>query len=562
MAFFLRVLTFPPLNQIVAVPQIVVIDRTGPTISFGTKQGAACLVGEFTAGLFVPTEVFTQQDVVSQYTGDGKVYPYFSQDGSTTPIQNGSGVRYNGNGMLALLSKTFQRLVLQRVDHEAVTTDGGTTKGTLAVTLTVAAADQDGLGNTGKDIVIPAGARFGDNAVFGSATRVFGASGNTTIPKGTALTSNQVTVQVPCFPIRVIEPVVATAAAAIASVIDPALPNVAPTTVISSVNNATSLWPSGVGTTLALRIESLYPLAIAKTLPTNAPMDSIVILWAARRAQTIRQALATNATDSSGICKTGRMVCVSANPAASSSSADASAAITAAIGLASSDNYVQPADRVIICFPQSKIFVPDFGVKVTVNSDSWMATTLANFAEEVNPGAANAYIQAIVELEDAFVANPLLRAAHTALIAGGVAALYHDTDVGWQFMQGVTAASSVAYPTRVPIKRRRMADLVEAGIAQLATPYLKGPATTENVDAFVGASHSFLDSLKSPDLPAAQRIVDYLIDEKSGNTQALNSQGVFVYKFYVQLLPSQDYMVFDMQIGETVTIPNAVAAAA
>lgn len=561
MAFFLRVRTFPPLNQIVAIPQIVVIDRTGPTISFGTKQGAACLVGEFTAGSFVPTEVFTQQDVVSQYSADGKVYPYLSQDGSTTPVQNGTGVRYNGNGMLALLSKTFQRLILQRVDHEAVTTDQGTTKATLSVTLTVAASDQDGLGNTGKDIVIPAGARFG-NAAFGSATAVFAASGNALVPKGTALSANQVTVQVPCFPIRVVEPVVATASSAIATVIDPVLQNVAATTLITAVINATNLWPQGVGTTLAARIESLYLLAIAKTLPTNAPMDSIVILWSARRAQTIRQALATNAIDSSGICKTGRMVCVSADPAASASSADASAAITAAIGLASSDNYVQPADRVIICFPHSKIFVPDFGVKVTVNSDGWMATTLANFAEEVNPGAANAYIQAIVELEDAFVANPLLRAAHTALIAGGVAALYHDTDVGWQFMQGVTAASSVAFPTNVPIKRRRMADLVEAGIAQLATPYLKGPATTENVDAFVGASHAFLDSLKSPDLPAAQRIVDYLIDEVSGNTQALNSQGVFVYKFYVQLLPSQDYMVFDMQIGETVTIPNAVAAAA
>lgn len=561
MSFFLRVRTFPPLNQIVAVPQIVVIDRTGPTISFGTKQGAACLVAEFTAGLFVPNEVFTQQDVISQYTGDGKVYPYFSQDGSTTPVQNGTGVRWNGNGMLALLSKTFQRLILQRVDHEAVTTDQGTTKATLSITVTVAASDQDGSGNTGKDIVIPAGFRFGDSA-FGSATRAFGASGNTTIPKGTALTSNQVTVQVPCFPIRVIEPVVATAIAAITTVIDAVLPNVAAGTTITAVTNATTLWPQGVGTTLALRLESLYPIAIAKTLPSNAPMDSIVILWSARRAQTIRQALATNAISSAEMCKTGRMVCVSADPAASASSADASAAITAAIGLASSDNYVQPADRVIICFPHSKIFVPDFGFKVTVNSDSWMATTLANFAEEVNPGAANAYIQAIVELEDAFVANPLLKTAHAALIAGGVAALYHDTDVGWQFMNGVTAANPAAFPTFVPIKRRRMADLVQAGIAQLASPYLKGPATTENVDAFVASTIAFLETLKSTDLPAAQRINDYLVDEKSGNTQALNSQGVFIYKFYVQLLPSQDYMVFDTQIGETVVIPTSVAAAA
>lgn len=561
MAFFLRVLTFPPLNQIVAVPQIVVIDRTGPTISFGTKPGAACLVGEFTAGTFVPTEVFTQQDVISQYTGDGHIYKYFSQDGASPPVQNGAQVGYNGNGMLALLSKTFQRLILQRVDHEAVTTDGGTTKATLSVTVTVAAADQDGSGNTGKDITIPSGLRMAD-AVIASATRVFGLSGNFTIPKGTALTSNAVTVQIPCFPIKVVEPVVQTPAAAITTVVDSVLPNVATTTVISAVTNATGMWPSGVGTTLATRIESQYVPAIAKTLPSNAPMDSIVILWAARRSVTIRQALVQNAVDSSGMCRVGRVACVAAEPAAGSSSAQATAAITAAIALAGSDNYVQPADRAIICFPMSKIFVPDFGVKVTVNSDSWMATTLANFAEEVNPGAANPYIQAIVELEDAFVANPLLKASHTALIAGGVAALYHDTDVGWQFMQGVTAANPVVDPTRVPIKRRRMADLIQGGLAQLATPYQKGPATTENVDAFVGSTHSFLDSLKSPDLPAAQRIVDYFIDEVSGNTPALNSQGVFVYKYYVQLLPSQDYIVFDTQIGETVVIPTSVSAAA
>lgn len=561
MAFFLRVLSFPPISQITAIPQIVVIDRTGPTITFGTQPGAACLVGEFTAGSFFPTEVFTQQDVTSLYTGDGKVYPYFSQDGSSTPIQNGTRVNYNGNGMLQLLSKTFQRLVLQRVDHEAVTLDQGTVKATLSVTLTVAAADQDGSSNTNKDIVIPAGARFGD-AVFGSATRVFAASGNTTVPKGTALTSNQVTVQVPCFPIRVVEPVVATAIAAITTVIDPVLQNVAATTLITGVTNSTTLWPQGVGTTLALRLESQYAPAIKRTLPTNTPMDSISIVWAARRTQIIRQALAQNAIDASTNAPVGRIACVSAEPAASSSGTAAAAAVTAAIGLASADNYVQPADRVIICFPMTKIFVPDFGIKVLTNPDGWMATTLANFAEEVNPGALNAYIQSITELEDAFIANPLLKADYIALIAGGVAAIVHDKNAGWQFVQGVTAANPVLFATRTPIKRRRMADLIQQSLDELAAPYSKAPATIENVDAFVGSIHSLMDGLKSPDLPAAQRIVDYFIDEKSENTQSLNDLGVFVYKVYGKLLPSQDFIVFDTQIGETVSIPTSVAAAA
>jgi hypothetical protein len=109
-------------------------------------------------------------------------------------IQNGKQKNYEGNGALQLLSKTFQRLILARVDHEAVTTDGGTTKGQLSLTVTVNLNDQDGSSNTNKDMVIPAGYRFGSSATFAGSTRVFATSGNTTIPKGTALTTNTVTV--------------------------------------------------------------------------------------------------------------------------------------------------------------------------------------------------------------------------------------------------------------------------------------------------------------------------------------------------------------------------------
>src|SRR5205823_2991323 len=147
------------------------------------------------------------------------IYPYLSQDGSSPAIQNGSGVAYNGNGMLQLFAQTFQRLILVRVDHEAVTTDGGTTKGPLTLTITVAAADQ-AAGVTNKDITIPAGARFGSANTFAGSTRVFAASGTAAgsqvIPAGTTVTANQVTVNVNCFPIVIIEPVVATAISAVA----------------------------------------------------------------------------------------------------------------------------------------------------------------------------------------------------------------------------------------------------------------------------------------------------------------------------------------------------------
>lgn len=570
MPFFLRTTTFPPLNQITAIPQIVVIDQTGPAVVLGTQPGAACMVGEFVSGpVGVPTEVDTSNAVTALYTpGDGSIYPYLSQDGSSPPIQNGQQVAYNGNGMLQLFAQTFQRLILVRVDHEAVTTDQGATKGQLTLTITVSPNDQTG-GVTNKNITIPAGARFGSASTFAGSTRVFAASGTAAgsqvIPAGTAVSSNQVTVAVNCFPIVVVEPVVATNIATITNVLDPVLPNVDPGTTITGVTNATALWPNGAGTTLALRVASQYVPSINATLPNAEPMSDIQIIWAARRVQSIRQALATNAVNSSAVAR-GRIAIVSAEPAAGATQSAALSAITAAEGLAVSDGYVQPADRVIITFPQSQVVLPKLGsnanVAVAINSDSWMASTLANFAEEVNPGAANPYMQGISAMEQAFVNYPLQKQDYINLIAAGVCALYFDRTQGWQWIQGVTAANSTTYPTRVPIKRRRMADLIQDTLDEIASPFIKQPATQDRIDSFLGEVVTFLETLKSTNAPALARIVDYSIDEKSFNTQALNSQGIFIYGISVQTLPSMDFPVFETQIGETVVISQPTQAAA
>lgn len=570
MAFFLRTLTFPPLSQITAVPQIVVIDQTGPAIVLGTQPGAACLVGEFIAGPpGLPLEVDSGGSVAAIFTdngagGGGTTYKYLSHDGSTPSIQNGTQVGYNGNGMLQLLGKTFQRLILVRVDHEAVTTDGGTTKGQLTLTLTIAANDQTA-GVTNKDITLPSGARMGSANTFAGSTRCFGlsggAGGNVVVPAGTAVSSNAVTVLINSFPIAVVEPVVATAASAIAFVLDPVLPGVDPGTTISAVTNATILWPNGIGTTLATRIASMYPAAINATLPNVPPQTDIQIIWAARRVTPVRQAIVANAQLSGSIGR-GRLGIVAADPATAKTQAAALSGITAAIGLAAADGYVQPAERGIICFPSSQIVVPDFGnIAVTINSDGWMATTLANFAEEVNPGAANPYIQAISAMEPAYALYPLQKQDYINLIAAGVCALYFDRSQGWQFMQGVTAASKVAYPTRTTIARIRMADLIEDTLNQITAPFLKMPATIDRVDSWLGEINTFLGSLLSTDIPALQRILGFGVDEKTYNTQALNSQGVYVVGVSVKTIPSLDFPTFVCSIGTTVTIANAVVAA-
>jgi len=570
MAFVLRRDTTPTLAEITAVPQIVVIDETGPVISIGTAPGLCCVIGEFVKGPFVPTEVTDGGEQAALF--GGTVYKYFSQ--SAAGVQDGSAdvtstaigyAPWNGNGNLSLYKRTFRRLAILRVDHEAVTADAGTTKATLSVTVTVATVDQDGSSNTAKDILIPAGARFGSAATFAGSTRVFAASGDFTIPKGTALTTNAVTVQVPCFPIRVVEPVVATAIAAIVFVLDPTLSNVAATTTITAVTNSTVLWPPGAGTTLAARLESQYVAAVDKTIPGDGDVTpNIVVLWSARRTSAIRVALVSNAVACSEMAR-GRMAVVAADPATAATVAAASTAKTAAIGLAAADGYAQPSggERAIIAFPHRKIVVTEFGsVNVTTDAASAMASTLSNIPEEHNPGEANPYIQDITELEDAFKVSPLSKGDQANLIRAGVCALYKDRSTGWQWMQGVTAANSASYPTRTPIKRRRMADFIQDSLAEQAAPFLKSPATQDRIDALVGENVAFLETLLSTDQPSLQRIQAYKVDPDGGNTAALTSVGIRVILVYVRLLATNDYIVYRTQIGETVTIPVTVDAAA
>lgn len=554
MPHILRVTATPPLNQITALPQIVIVDQTGPAVSVGTSPGAVCLVGEFTKGPFVPTEVTSGGQIAALYGG---VYPYFSQDGSTPPVQNGSQTQWNGNGMLQLTQKTFQRLVLMRVNMDAVTADAGNVPSQVTLTITVNANDISG-GVTNKDIFIPAGTRFGDNVLFASATKVVGTSGDTTIPKGTT-SAGTVTVAINCYVIKEPEPISAITATQINAVIDAALPNVDPGTTITGVNNANAIWPPGTGTTLALRIESQYVLAIGGTLPSQDPQSQIVVVWAARRSTAIRAALSANATAAS-ITGRGRMCVVSADPATGTTPTLALAGLTAALGLTGTEP-VLASDRVIVTWPHTKILSTELGgVLVQINPDGWMATTLSNFANEVNPGAENAFIQAIQQLEDAYVLNPLQRQDYVNLEAAGISAIEHDRAVGWWFSNGVTGVNPAVVPTRKPISRRRMADEIQDSLAQIAGPYLKQPATQDRVDAFSAEMTTYLAGLQSENNLAAQRIQGFFIDSKSGNTDQLEALGVFVWIISVKLLDSLDYIVLNTQIGSTVTIPVQQAA--
>jgi len=556
MPFVLRTTTEPTLAEIARIPQIVIIDLTGPTIFLGPATTSVLLVGEFLSGSFIPVEVTSPGEIFALYGG---VSPYFSQDASG--VQNGGGVSFNGNGMLQLKGKKFKRLVIQRVDTEMVTTDGGSTKATVELTLTIAAADQTA-GLLNKDLVIPAGTRLADQAIA-TATQLVVVSENVKVASGTTVTANAITVDVKVFSVKQPEAIVAIGIAAIDTVVDSFLQSGSAGTSITAVTNAATLWPPGTGTTLAARIASRYLIAIDGTLPTKDPLLDVGVIWAARRSSVaetyaIQKRLLLNAQDSAANTAQGRVALASPDMAAGTSATDASDAKTAAGGYAAAATIQD--DRMVLAWPHTQIYTEELGnVNVTISPEGWMASVLSNFAEEWNPGAMNeGLMSGIVALEPCFDTNGLVKGDYANLKAAGISPIQKDRKAGWWFVDGVTAVDPAVKPTRVPIKRRRMADLIQAGIVDLASPYNKKPATTEVVDVFEGELKTFLETLLSPTDPKRQRIVGYSLTNVSTEEQA--ALGIFTWEVLVKTLASLDAMVFRTQIGETVTIPVQQAA--
>lgn len=547
MPFLLRQSDAPTLATIQAIPQIVIIDRSGPVLSLGSGNKAVCIVGEFIKGPFTPTEVTNSGDLSSFYGGlvNAAGVAILSQSAVSGGTQDGTGVGFTGNGISQLKGKSFRRLIIQRVNCDAVSTSGGATVATVGFTVTGTPSP------TTSDIVIPAGTRLADNASYASATVVVATSADVTILKGTTLPS--VITGVPAFFVRG----VTIGGSGLTAIIDSAIPSAPTTTTLTTPTNPTAMFPPGTGGNLVALIASNYPAAIDKTLPTDSPMIDINAVWVARNDSTIRPYLVAHAATASSQGP-GRVGIVSAASATANTVAAASAAKTAAIGLALAEGYAQPADRGIICFPHVKIFAAELGVNITVSNSGYMAAILSNRPEEENPGAENAqYTSTIQGYEDAFVTSPLTKQDYINLKAGGVSAMQKDRTAGWWYVDGVTAADPVTYPTRTPIKRRRMADFIQDTLFQLAAKYNKKPATIDRVDAFVAEIEAFLALLKSPQNPSLQRIVDYRVDAKSRNTAALQKLGIQTILVAVQLLPGMDDIVFETVIGETVSVSEA-----
>ncbi len=305
-------------------------------------------------------------------------------------------------------------------------------------------------------------------------------------------------------------------------------------------------------------IDALYTTAIDALKQDQAPSRDVNLLYASRKSSTIRTSLKTHVLDSSTV-GVGRICVLSPNLQTTS--------VATVVGDADPGVGANRNERVLYSWPGAQTFVPE-AVGATMgtadglstmdgliddSADGWLVSVLSNLPPERNPGQAGPPVDVVLApVADFQRAAPSLgMAEYTQLRANGVCALRNDRVEGFIFQSGITSSLVSGQKN---INRRRMADFIQDSVSQRLVHFAKQPLTQALKDTMVGEVDTFLQTLLSPNNPAAQRINAYEIDDVSGNTPALEAQGIFVIIGRVRTLATADFIVFQTEIGEGVTI--------
>ncbi len=312
-------------------------------------------------------------------------------------------------------------------------------------------------------------------------------------------------------------------------------------------------------------IDAAYVSALAKTKTANKVTKDTELLICARSSNAVRQAGRTNAIESSSSLK-GRKYIMRAP--LGTRRADARSQ-TSQPGMGA-----YRSDRVIYAYPGACTFVPQIAERglsggagftadgvIDVGFDSFVASCCSQINPEENPGQLTDFMTQVLGVERG---NPDVQAMdqgdYEAFKAAGIAALQMEDGVA-TIQSGVVNVDPVAYANKKNISRRRAADMIQDDLAVAMKPFTKKLATAQRRGECVGVVEAYLHSLKAPGTPSAQRIDDYRIDARSGNTPETLALGIFRIIIRVRLLSSLDVIVLETTIGETVTFEELAEAA-
>jgi hypothetical protein len=309
----------------------------------------------------------------------------------------------------------------------------------------------------------------------------------------------------------------------------------------------------GINAASSASMDALYTSALASTISQSYPVSEINGVFAARTSATIRQQLKANvlAASQNGLGRWAVIVPELSVQTTSAVVADADPGVGA-----------NRDERVIYTWPGVITYVPEatnFKIKgadniirtdgkIDVDFAGYYASVLSLLAPERNPGqAAEPIPSALSSVFGIQRGVPSLQLGdYITLKARGVSALRMDRTVGPIIQSGVTTS---LLNGRNDIKRRRMADYIQDSLVQLLMPMSKLPLTTSNKDSMSNECIAFLSELKSVTIPENQRINDYVVDDKNGNTPEAIAQGIYTIIVKVQLTPTADFIVLQTAIG-------------
>jgi len=309
-------------------------------------------------------------------------------------------------------------------------------------------------------------------------------------------------------------------------------------------------------------LDALYSAAIDGFLGQDRPERDANIIFSARTSAVIRAKLKSHVLDSSQF-GVGRVACVSPPLTVQDTQT--------AVGDSSPGVGATRTERVFYSWPGALTFVPeaaniaiakaDGGTTVDgildVQGDGWLAAVCSNLPPERNPGQGAEPVPTVMSpvLGIQRGVPSLTMGEYIIMRQAGVAGLRIDRTVGPIFQSGITSSLVSGQKN---IARRRIADFIEDSLAQSLVPLSKLPLTDGLKDAVAGQTVAFMDSLLSPNNPAAQRIKDYQVDRNSGNTPDSEAQGIYVVIVNVRSLASADFIVVQAQVGEGVVIVKAL----
>jgi len=565
MPFVDRYTYFPSDAVLTAIEGVKIIDLTPPGSITGVGSNVVAVVGEFlrcgkrtncfspasSSNINIPTEVYGTQDFLDQFGGWS---PWSNPGGARPEPGNPGAIPLDGNGFLAIRNRKYARLVCVNVEQAV---------GTATITLTT-----DALGGgyqlpfAGK---IPAGIRISDN---GSPAQVFATTEDIEFDAttGTSLTAgvswvgtsppgtNVHVMTMTGVPVRRLSGTVTTSFTTAGIVLAPEATTCLPGYTLGCTKFDTS---SG-GEIDETEMEANYIVALNALLNDSAPSNEVSVVWSARHRDNIVTAsggLRDNAVSASSKGR-GRIACVA--PPLATAHADAIKSSAPGVG-----NYGL-SDRVVYCYPGGNSFYPEIpSAYISASSngnlnwpaDSDMASVLSQLPPERNPGEQTEYLNHIQSIETGVTG--ITRAKYESYRANGIAALRIDPVTGVQFESGVTSVNPTTYPKLRNIYRRRMADYIQDSLAAALVAFNKTPNTLSKRRAIRGEIEAFLEGLKSTNNTEMQRIVDFHVDEDSGNTPARLAQGIVVFLIEVQLMSTMDFIVLQATIGETVEIQAA-----